>query len=183
VPVDLLSVALQRATGKRTRQLFNELVARKIGIPDIAWQSIGSYSRGSFGASSTARQLARVGQMMLNGGFLGSGRVLTPERHAAMLSRDPWLETAQFQPTPGTPFLIPQDQTSPQSYFRLVWSNRAGILGPTVPRDGYFAWGLGERFLAVFPSHQLVVARLAAGGPRSDPNFRLEFFRRIVAAL
>jgi CubicO group peptidase (beta-lactamase class C family) len=43
VPVDLLSVALQRATGKRTRQLFNELVARKIGIPDIAWQSIGSY--------------------------------------------------------------------------------------------------------------------------------------------
>jgi CubicO group peptidase (beta-lactamase class C family) len=145
VPVDLLSVALQRATGKRTRQLFNELVARKIGIPDIAWQSIGSYSRGSFGASSTARQLARVGQMMLNGGFLGSGRVLTPERHAAMLSRDPWLETAQFQPTPGTPFLIPQDQTSPQSYFRLVWSTVPASWGPRCRETATLlgAWGRG----------------------------------------
>jgi CubicO group peptidase (beta-lactamase class C family) len=182
VPVDLLSIALQTHTGKTVRTLFNERVARKIGIPDVAWQSMGPYSCGSFGASFTARQLARVGQMLLNRGFLGSGRVLAPAQHAAMLSRDPWLQTAQFTPTPGTPFRIPQNQTSPQSYFRLVWSNRVGLLGPTVPRNVYFAWGFREQFLAIFPTEQLVVVRLGMG-PTSDPSFRIEFFKRIVAAL
>jgi CubicO group peptidase (beta-lactamase class C family) len=182
VPVDLLSIALQTRTGKTVRRLFNELVARKIGVPDVAWQSIGPYSRGASGASFTAVQLARVGQMLLNRGVLGSGRVLAPAQHAAMLSRDPWLETAQFKPTPGTPFRIPQNQTSPRSYFRLVWSNRVGILGPTVPRNVYFAWGFREQFLAIFPTEQLVIVRLGVG-PASDPSFRVEFFRRIVAAL
>jgi CubicO group peptidase (beta-lactamase class C family) len=119
--------------------------------------------------------------MLLNGGSLGSGRVLTSAQHTAM-SRDSWLETSQFQPTPGTPFRIPQDQTSHQSYFRLVWSNRAGILGPTVTRDVYFGWGLREQFLAIFPTQQLVVVRLGAG-PASDPAFRVEFFKRIAGSV
>jgi CubicO group peptidase (beta-lactamase class C family) len=65
---------------------------------------------------------------------------------------------------------------------RLTWSNRDRILGPTVPTNVYFAWGINEQFLAIFPTEKLVVVRLGAG-PRSDPAFRIEFFKRVVDAL
>jgi CubicO group peptidase (beta-lactamase class C family) len=65
---------------------------------------------------------------------------------------------------------------------RLTWSNRVRILGPTVPTNVYFAWGFNEQFLAIFPTERLVVVRLGAG-PASDPNFRIEFFKRVVDAL
>jgi CubicO group peptidase (beta-lactamase class C family) len=185
LPVDLLAVAMQRQTGKTLRQLFNERVARKIGNPDVGtWQTISgsTHSKGSTGANMSARQLARVGQMLLNRGTLGSGVVMSTGAHGSMIGHPSYLETAQFQATPGSPFKIPQSNTSPRSYLRLVWSNRVRILGPTVPTNVYFAWGFNEQFLAIFPTQKLVVVRLGSG-PASDPAFRLEFFKRVVDAL
>jgi CubicO group peptidase (beta-lactamase class C family) len=183
LPVDLLGAAMQEQTGSTVKQLFDLRVARKIGIPDVTWtQNPDPYTRASSGATMSARNLARVGQMLLNRGALGSGQVLTTTQHRVLISHASELDSVAFQATPDSPFRIPQNSTSPRSYLRLLWSNRVGILGPTVPRDVYFAWGLREQFLAIFPTEQLVVVRLGAG-PTSDPEFRIEFFRRIVAAL
>jgi CubicO group peptidase (beta-lactamase class C family) len=186
VPVDLLAVAMQRQTGRTLRQLFNERVSRRIGNPDIAtWATIGgsTYTRGSSGARISGRQMARVGQMLLNRGTLGSGVVMSTSQHAGLTSHASYLDSAQFQATSNSPFTtIPQNNTSPRSYLRLTWSNRRGILGPTVPTNVYFAWGINEQFLAIFPTERLVVVRLGAG-PRSDPAFRIEFFRRVVDGL
>jgi CubicO group peptidase (beta-lactamase class C family) len=183
LPVELLSASLQEQTGKTVKQLFNERVARKIGIADVTtWATVGPYGRGSSGARMTARQLARVGQMLLNRGTLGSGKVMTTTQHSGLISHASYLDSADFQATPNSPFKIPQNNSSPRSYLRLVWSNRVGILGPTVPRNVYCAWGLNEQFLAIFPTEKLVVVRLGAG-PASDPKFRIEFFKRVVDAL
>jgi CubicO group peptidase (beta-lactamase class C family) len=186
LPVDLLAVAMQRQTGKTLRLLFNERVARKIGNPDIAgWDTISgsTHTRGSSGARMSARQLARVGQMLLNRGTLGSGVVMSTSAHAGLIGHPSYLDTAQFQATPNSPFTtIPQNSTSPRSYLRLTWSNRVRILGPTVPTNVYFAWGFNEQFLAIFPTEKLVVVRLGAG-PASDPAFRIEFFKRVVDGL
>jgi CubicO group peptidase (beta-lactamase class C family) len=183
LPVDLLAAAMQEQTGKTLKQLFNERVAGKIGIADVAtWATVGPYVRGSSGARMSASQLARVGQMLLNRGTLGSGTVMTTTQHAGLISHASYLDSAQFQATPNSPFKIPQNNTSPKSYLRLVWSNRVGILGPTVPTNVYFAWGFNEQFLAIFPTERLVVVRLGAG-PASDPNFRIEFFKLVVDAL
>jgi CubicO group peptidase (beta-lactamase class C family) len=185
LPVDLLAVAMQRLTGKTLRQLFNERVARKIGNPDVGtWATVSgsTYTRGSSGATMSGRQMARLGQMLLNRGTLGSGVVMSTSQHAGLISHASYLDTAQFQATPNSPFRIPQNSTSPRSYLRLTWSNRVRILGPTVPTNVYFAWGFNEQFLAIFPTEKLVVVRLGAG-PASDPNFRIEFFKRVVDAL
>jgi CubicO group peptidase (beta-lactamase class C family) len=186
VPVDLLAVAMQRQTGRTLRQLFNERVSRRIGNPDIAtWDTVGgsTYTRGSSGARISGRQMARVGQMLLNRGRLGSGVVMSTSQHAGLISHASYLDSAQFQATPNSPFTtIPRNNESPRSYLRLTWSNRRGILGPTVPTNVYFAWGINEQFLAIFPTERLVVVRLGAG-PRSDPAFRIEFFRRVVDGL
>jgi CubicO group peptidase (beta-lactamase class C family) len=186
VPVDLLAVAMQRQTGKTLRQLFNERVSRKIGNPDVGtWAMIGTamYNRGSSGARMSGRQMARLGQMLLNRGTLGSGVVMSTSQHSGLISHASYLDTAQFQATPNSPFkTVPQNNTSPRSYLRLTWSNRRGILGPTVPTNVYYAWGFNEQFLAIFPTEKLVVVRLGAG-PASDPAFRIEFFKRVVDAL
>jgi CubicO group peptidase (beta-lactamase class C family) len=185
-PVDLLAIAIQRQTGTTLRQLFNERVSRKIGNPDIAaWDAISgsTFTRGSSGAQISARQMARIAQMLLNRGTLGSGVVMSTNAHAELISHASYLDTAQFQTTPNSPFrTIPQNNNSPRSYLRLTWSNRVRILGPTVPTNVYFAWGINEQFLAIFPTQQLVVVRLGSA-PRSDPAFRVEFFRRVVDAL
>jgi CubicO group peptidase (beta-lactamase class C family) len=185
LPVDLLAVAMQRQTGKTLQQLFNERVARKIGNPDVAtWATISgsTHTRGSGGARMSGRQMARLGQMLLNRGTLGSGVVMSTSQHSGLISHASYLDSAQFQATPNSPFRIPQDSTSPRSYLRLTWSNRVRILGPTVPTNVYFGWGFNEQFLAVFPTEKLVVVRLGAG-PASDPAFRVEFFKRVADAL
>jgi CubicO group peptidase (beta-lactamase class C family) len=182
LPVDLLGIALRTQTGMTVQQLFNERVAQKIGVPNVNWTTIGPHTRASSGAAMSARNLARVGQMLLNRGRLGSGVVMTTGQHSGLISHASFLDSVEFQATPGSPFRIPQNTSSPRSYLRLVWSNRVGILGPNVPTNVYFAWGLREQFLAVFPTEQLVVVRLGAG-PQSDPAFRVQFFQRIVDAL
>ena len=183
LPADLLGAYLQEQTGKTVKQLFDERVARKIDIPDVTWtKNPDPYTRASSGATMSAKNLARVGQMLLNRGTLGSSQVMTTTQHSGLISHASYLDSAVFQATPDSPFKIPQNSSSPISYLRLVWSNRVRILGPTVPKNVYFAWGFNEQFLAIFPTEQLVVVRLGAG-PTSDPNFRVEFFKRVVDAL
>jgi CubicO group peptidase (beta-lactamase class C family) len=41
LPVDLLSIVIQIATGKTVRDFFNQEIAGKIGIPALRWQAIG----------------------------------------------------------------------------------------------------------------------------------------------
>ena len=41
LPVDLLSILIQRATGKTVRDFFNQEIAGKIGIPALRWRAIG----------------------------------------------------------------------------------------------------------------------------------------------
>ena len=41
LPVDLLSIVIQSATGKTVRDFFNQEIAGKIGIPALRWRAIG----------------------------------------------------------------------------------------------------------------------------------------------
>jgi hypothetical protein len=55
-----------------------------------------------------------------------------------------------------------------------------------VPRDAFWAWGLGEAIILVVPSLRLVVARAGAAWQRAwtaDYAVVAEFFRRVVAAV
>jgi CubicO group peptidase (beta-lactamase class C family) len=95
LPVDLLGVAMQTKTGKPVKQLFNERVSPKIGPPEVNGKTIGPYTRAASGAAMSARNLARIGQMLLNRGRLGSRVVMTTGQHSGLISHASFLDSVE----------------------------------------------------------------------------------------
>jgi CubicO group peptidase (beta-lactamase class C family) len=56
-------------------------------------------------------------------------------------------------------------------YGLLWWTNATGAL-PNVPRDAYWAWGLGDSLIVVIPSLDLVIARAGPVQP-ANPDERV----------
>lgn len=185
LPVDLLGVALQTATGVSVRDMFNTLIARPLGVTPIAWTSFSGFTRASSGASVSPRDLARVGYLVLMHGAWDSGTgpsQVISETSLTLLGRvGPCGLLPTFVATPDSPFLVPS--TSPEFYGHLWWTNRLGQgLGPAVPADAVYARGLRENLLVVVPSLNLVVVRLG-DAPTTVADFPRQLMSLIVAAL
>jgi CubicO group peptidase (beta-lactamase class C family) len=185
LPVDLLSIILQRTAGKKLRDFFNQQIGAPLGIPALSWGSLGSYNFGSIRAQITPRNLARVGHLMLMNGAWDSGtgqrQVVSSAQIAALRTWPSFLENVTFRATPGSPFMV--EPGSQLSYGRLWWLNRtSAMLGSAVPNDAYYAHGFNETLLVVVPGRSLVVVRF---GPEPDvlPAFRREFMMRVMAAM
>ncbi|MCD6076757.1 MAG: serine hydrolase [Ramlibacter sp.] len=87
------------------------------------------------GVSISARDQARVGQLLLDGG-LHAGRQLVPRE---------WVARMQ-QPCAIAPF-----------YGWLVWLNRGGAMFAEAPHDSWFMVGAGGHYVWMDPAHQAVV--------------------------
>ena len=87
------------------------------------------------GVSISARDQARIGQLVLDGGR-HEGRQLIP--------RD-WMEK-MTAPSPIAPF-----------YGRLLWLNRDGQAFPGASRDAAFMVGAGGHYVWMDPAHDAVV--------------------------
>jgi CubicO group peptidase (beta-lactamase class C family) len=135
------------------------------GMADTAWcrrsDELASILGNPRGLVTTPRDLARLGQIVLDGGVTEDGqRLVSIEGLAAMFDR-----TA----------LHP-------SYGRLWWLNGGafwivpnrgqgdGSLVPTAPADALFALGSENRVLMIVPSWRLVLVRLGQQAP--DPDLR-----------
>lgn len=184
-PVDLLSMALQEVSGKTLRNFFSQYIASPIGIPSIPWETFDIYTRGAAGVSISARNLARLGYLVLMNGAWDSGtgqRQIISRQQIALLRQWPaFLDDVIFRTTPGSPFRV--DSDSPEHYGHLWWTNLTGTaLGQIVPADAYYAHGYKETLLIVVPSLNMVIVRF---GPRpvSLPEFRRAFMSRIMAAV
>ena len=89
--------------------------------------------------------------------------------------------TTSFESVP--PFFAP-DAEARHYYGHLFWTNRLQrSLGNSVPADAYYMHGFKDNLCIVIPSLDMIVVRLATGGPGMDPAFRSEFMSRIMAAL
>ena len=76
---DLLGIILERASGIRYPDLFREklwIPLRAKGRCTVTVDRSGM-ARGASGVSLTARDLARIGEMMRNGGMVGSNAIVT----------------------------------------------------------------------------------------------------------
>lgn len=151
VRINQLSLALLHLFGEPLSQVFEQAVLRPLGGGegfrwtgyDDAWVEIGgrrlqSVPGGSHwggGVSISARDQARIGQLLLDGG-VHAGRRLVPAD---------WIARMQ-QPCAIAPF-----------YGRLVWLNREGTLFADAPRDSWFMVGAGGHYVWIAPSQQAVV--------------------------
>lgn len=111
---------------------------------------------------ASARDWARLGQMMLDQGVINDQRIVTAD----------WVERAT---TPNT-------SNNEQAYGYQWWLNRGDriLRFPSLPEDAYFALGNREQSVMVAPSRRTVIVRLGW----SDTDYPLdERFRDILSVL
>ncbi len=165
-----LADVLTQSYGQDLNTLFFNRVMTPIGIPRtrLTWRSnayrpttLNGIARREFGSgiSSDVESLARFGYLFLRRGEWAGQRILD-ESFVDFVRR----------PVPSVRGLPVVDTTNypnaSNRYGVLWWSNADGQL-TDVPRDAYWAWGLGEELIIVIPSLDLVVARL---GGQWSPN-------------
>ena len=165
---DKLAEVLARVAGRPLRDIFRERVARPIGIPDDQWGwddwgerhglaicgGSGMYNRGM---RISARQMARVGLMMMAGGRWGERRIISTEAVGEM---------TRVQVSAATP---PYDGGQwylrlPGSYGLHLWLNGVTAAGnrmwPAGPEDLAAIQGNMNNICFFSPSWQLVVVRM-----------------------
>jgi CubicO group peptidase (beta-lactamase class C family) len=113
------------------------------------------YRELSSGISANANAMARVGLLMLRKGlWKDNKRVLSEDIVAKALT--PLPENAGLPLVTNRPEQrFPNAQTD---YAVLWWTNKSGTM-PNVPKDTFWAWGLGEELIVVIPSLDLVIVR------------------------
>ena len=86
---DLLGWVIERATGKRYADLLSELLWQPMGAAESAYITVDRFGapRAAGGVCTTTRDLARVGQMLLEGGSCG-GHQVVPSSWIDMIIED-----------------------------------------------------------------------------------------------
>lgn len=123
-----------------------------VGMRDVPRANGIEHREFASGMIGNVNALARIGLLFLREGEWGDGsRVFSPS--FAELVRTPRPEVANA--LSAEPAEFPDAQ---HRYGVLWWTNATGAL-PNVPRDAYWAWGLGDSLIVVIPSLDLVIAR------------------------
>lgn len=137
--VHVLGVVLSRATGMSVPEYAARSLFEPIGIEQAAWETLdpGTVNGGS-GIDLRARDLLRIGQLLLQRGRSGGRQVVPPQ----------WVTTAT---SPFFPWRIDVGAQTNVSYGYLWWVSDAP------PANTFFAWGYGGQFIYVVPDEELVV--------------------------
>jgi CubicO group peptidase (beta-lactamase class C family) len=114
----------------------------------------------SSGIDTNVDAMARIGYLFLRDGMWDGQRVLSESFVQLVHTVRPETKAA----TSADP---QHDPTATVNYGVLWWTNTSGEL-PGVPRDAYWAWGLGDNLIVVIPSLDLVIAR--TGNNPDDPS-------------
>lgn len=111
------------------------------------------------GIFANPNTMARVGLLFLRKGMWGDTRLVSES-----------FVTTASTPVPANASLRNPDETNfpgaASHYGMLWWTNASGRL-PNVPRDAYWAWGLGDSLIVVIPSLDIVAVR---AGPQAQAN-------------
>ncbi|RJF74330.1 serine hydrolase domain-containing protein [Rhodopseudomonas palustris] len=153
---DLLGWAIERASGHRFAELVSELLWRPLGAEQPASITLdrGGLARTTGGFSMTARDFARLGQL-LQGGGARDGRPVVPPAWVDDLWRNgdraAW-KTGEWQK------LFPYRRMSYRGGWYVVDDEPAMM----------FAMGIHGQNLFVDPTHRLVIAKLSSQGTPVD---------------
>jgi CubicO group peptidase (beta-lactamase class C family) len=136
----LLGYALQHETRQREEDFVREHLFEPLGIEDYSWEAApDGTTLAPFGLHLRPRDLAKLGQLLLESCGYGDGSVLPVE----------WcLEATRSHISPDE-----AGQGEPRGYGYYFW---------TLPEhDAFAAWGHGGQFILVAPAHDLVLVQVA----------------------
>ncbi|MDZ4762061.1 MAG: serine hydrolase [Alphaproteobacteria bacterium] len=171
----ILKPVLEKASGLSLDDITRTWLTQPAGMADTAWRARNSSFAGAgnpTGLVTTPQDVARLGQLVLDGGLAASGaRVISKAQLDAMLA-----------PTGANP-----------SYARLWWLNGApysigsgagvrveGPLIPSAPKDLVAAQGAQDRKLYISSGRDLIVVRFGQAAP--DRDFNEQLWRRLAKA-
>jgi len=166
-----LADVLTQVYGEDLNDVLFSRVFSNIGITDamLIWRDNSSRTDQlngvkrreiSSGIEASVDAMARIGYLFLRDGVWDGQRVLS-ESFVSLV------HTVRPETTAATNADPQHDPTATVNYGVLWWTNTSGEL-PGVPRDAYWAWGLGDNLIVVIPSLDLVIAR--TGNNPDDPS-------------
>jgi CubicO group peptidase (beta-lactamase class C family) len=172
VRINQLSLALLHVFRRPLPEVFLEAVLQPLGgglgyrweAYDDAWVDIGGRRLPSVpggthwggGVSISARDQARIGQLLLDGGVHAGARLIAAD----------WIERMRT-PCRAAPF-----------YGLLTWLNQDGRIYPDASRSSWFMFGAGGHTVWIDPDHDAVVVTRWLDGLHAA-----EFVRRVAMAL
>ncbi|MFE5051876.1 serine hydrolase domain-containing protein [Streptomyces sp. NPDC056637] len=169
--VEALAEVLRRVTGLSTSDLLSDLLWARIGAEEDAYYILDGdgIEAACGGFSATARDVARLGEMLRCGGAVG-GRQVVPEEVAGTITRgvpDGYPRRVRFP-------AAPPDSPATLSYHDLWW-----ILND--PYGSYMASGIHGQRLFVSPGLDLVVVHFGSQvmSPAVPPVPLVQAFVRI----
>ena len=139
VDPQLVGYALTRLTGRSEEQLATETLFAALDIHDYFWEA-GSdgVSMAAHGLQLLPRDLAKLGQLVLDRGLWRGQRVVSEE----------WLELSTSEQVLSDSEY--HDGVFPYGYYWWI-----------VPGVGFSAWGHGGQYVLVVPSRNLVLVQTA----------------------
>jgi len=153
-----LSLIFKNVMGQEIRDVMRTRVFEPIGIDNGGWDyqggggNLGPHTNAHSGLHLSARDLARLGYLLLHGGSW-QGKQIVPQW---------WIDQATHS-----------SQTINPSYGYTFWVNAAGKLGEHAPKDAFAFSGFATNRCFVVPSLDLIVVRLGYGpqplGPKDVP--------------
>lgn len=156
VNTDLLGWVVERAAGQRFADLMSELIWQPMGAADSAYLSIDRLgaSRCAGGMCTTTRDLARVGQLIVDGGARGTRQII-PEAWIADISKNgdtsAWNEGPFLEYYPGAVM-----------HYRSKWYVEHG------PKPLLFGLGIHGQNLFIDRADDIVIAKFSSQAPPLD---------------
>lgn len=147
---DLLGWVIERATGQRYAELVSELLWKPLGTERGAYIAVDRLGapRCAGGFCATVRDLARVGQLMAQGGARGSAQIVPEACIEDIIHNgdpDAWATGNLTDYFPGAPMR-----------YRSQWYVHDGT-APVV-----FGLGIHGQYLFVHRKHGIVIAKVAS---------------------
>jgi CubicO group peptidase (beta-lactamase class C family) len=159
----LMLPVLEAAEGQSIGALTQKRLTGPLGMADTAWcqrsSELASYLGNPRGLVTTPHDLARLGQLVLDGGVAEDGARLVSSAGLSAIFRRTALHPAYgrlWWLNGGTHWVVPNR------------GQGAGSLVPTAPADALFALGSENRVLMVVPSLALILVRLGQQAPDAD---------------
>lgn len=164
----MLKPVLEKVSNENLRDLTQLWLTKPIDMHDTAWEqrpAAFANTGNPTGLATTPRDIARMGQLILDRGIYKGGRIISEAQLDTMCA-----------PTTTNP-----------AYGRLWWLNsgayalnpganaprREGRFIPSAPADTLSALGAQDRKLFVVPSQKLIVVRTGQATPDAGFNEKL----------